>query len=364
MNRRTVPLLLAAMLLVAPLSACSQFSGSSSEDRGLSTVEVGPQTGSAPDGMAGDALDATAETGTDGSSDPAGAERSVVRTGEISIEAGDPETAADEVSGIAADLGGSVDSLTVHGGDGDSSAGADLSVRVPADRLDEAFEALEGVGTVLSQSRSAVDVTTEHVDLQARVAALEVSVARLTDLMSGAATTSELLEAEAALSQRQQELDGLRAQLESLEGQVDESTIWVSLRTKQALPGGGPTNFWEGLLAGLDSLSATGTGSLVVLGILLPWLALGGIIAAAVLLIIRSVRRSRRTRAATAATATTAAATSGLSGGGSAHPGSGDARPLAAEHPREEHDDESHDRDDDEPRAQPGSVGDHADDGR
>lgn len=278
---RLIPLAVVA-LLVAPLAACSAGSGSSSAPGASDMTAVAP----------------VAEDGgflrEDAGSLPA-AGRSVIRSGDISIQVGDPVEAAAEVTEIADRLDGYVESESIGRGDEGSSSSAFLTLRVPADRLDEAFDALGGVGTVLSQSRSASDVTTQHVDLQARVSALEESIERLTELMSGAATTSELLEAEAALSQRQQELDGLRAQLESLEGQIEQATVSVSLTTKSALPGG-PDNFWDGLVAGWNSLVSAGAGALVVLGILLPWLVILGVIALVIVLIVRARRRARRAR--------------------------------------------------------------------
>lgn len=304
-RRSSVTLLIAAALLLAPLSACTALpSGSGSS---------GAASAGSPD-RGRDAAGSEAAAESIAPSEPPGAKRSVISTGDISIEVSDPESAADEASGIAKNLGGSVESMTVRRASGGAAAGADLTLRVPNERLEDAFKELEGIGEVVSQNSSAVDVTAEYVDLRARVAALEKSVQRLTGLMAGADTTADLLEAESALSQRQQELDGLRAQLQSLEGQVDEATIAVSLRTKSALPGGGPANFWEGLLAGLDSLAAAGAGALVALGILLPWLVLAGVIALAVVLIVRGGRRRRRARAASgspdpaAAPATAAAA--------------------------------------------------------
>ncbi|MGD9606966.1 MAG: DUF4349 domain-containing protein [Leucobacter sp.] len=278
---RLIPLAVAA-LLVAPLAACSAGSGSSSSSGYPDMTVVDPV---AQDG---------GFVGEDAESLPA-AGRSVIRSGDISIRVGDPAEAAAEVTEIADRLDGYVESESIGRGDEGSSSSAFLTLRVPADRLDEAFDALGGVGTVLSQSRSASDVTTQHVDLQARVSALEESIERLTELMSGAATTSELLEAEAALSQRQQELDGLRAQLESLEGQIEQATVSVSLTTKSALPGG-PDNFWDGLVAGWNSLVSAGAGALVVIGILLPWLVILGVIALAIVLIVRARRRARRSR--------------------------------------------------------------------
>lgn len=278
---------LAAVLLVLPLAACSAGSGGSIPAVEIPTVEQ-------RDLPAQSAPDAGSFAGEAGAADSAvEANRSVIRSGDVSIEVDDPASAAGRVTEIAKSLGGYVESeTTTNGGDG-AAAGAYLMLRVPADRLDDAFDALAEVGSVTSQNRSASDVTAEHVDLQARVKALEESVERLTELMSGAATTGELIEAETALSQRQQELDGLRAQLEFLEGQVDQASISVSLSSKSAIPGG-PGDFWEGLGAGWHSIVTAGAGALVVFGVLLPWLVIAGIITFAIILIVRAARRGRR----------------------------------------------------------------------
>jgi len=277
-RRRSLIALLAAALLLVPLPACS--GGGASGDSVSEPATDGGATFS-------EAADAAA---------PTVAEPSIIRSGAISIEVTDPAESAGAARKIAESMGGYVESETVDRSG--ESRGAYLTVRVPADRIDEAFSKLGELGRVTSRSSSADDVTTAHADLKARVTALETSVARLADLMSGAASTSELLEAEAALSERQQELDGLRAQLKVLENQVDLATIQVSLETKNALPGGGPSTFWQGLLTGLDSLAAAASGSLVVLGILLPWLVVAALVALVVVLIVRAVRRHRRQRPA------------------------------------------------------------------
>ncbi|UOR00450.1 DUF4349 domain-containing protein [Leucobacter allii] len=300
MTRRTtrsalLPLLLAAGLLLAPLTGCAPGGLRGVPD--LPATDSASEAPAAPEAAGGpgdaSALDDAAAGSTDG--------RSVVRTAELSLEVADPDGAATEAGRIAEEAEGFVEAVTVSRAEGVRPASAQLTLRVPADRLDDVLAELSGLGEPISEQRGASDVTAEHVDLEARVAALEASVRRLTELMAGAASTSELLEAEAALAQRQQELDGLQAQLDALEGQIDEATVWVSLDSPQALPGGGPANFWEGLLAGLGSLGAAGAGALVVLGILLPWLAIAGIVAIAVVALVRAARRRRARRTTPAA---------------------------------------------------------------
>ena len=300
--RHSILAVAAAALLVIPLAACSGGSGDSgggARDEGASGRAVAEKDSAEEYSTAMTDSTGDAATTEEGAGPQAG--KSIISTGDVSIVVSDTAGAAEQVADAVGDLGGSVESQEISGeasepGAPGGGSSAYLVVRVPADRFDEAFDALAEIGEVTSQSRSATDVTAEHVDLQARVNALEKAVKRLSDLMGRAGSTSELLEVESALSQRQQELDGLTAQLKALEGQVAESTISVSLSTRSALPGGGPANFWEGLLAGFSSLGATGSGALVLAGILLPWLFVAAIVAVAVVFVVRAARRRRAAR--------------------------------------------------------------------
>lgn len=281
----------AALIVVAPLTACASYGSSTGTTTHGQYAPLAPNTGGSS--ISSEEADAAS---ADMQATPFGAERSVIMTGSITVEVEDPRGAVELATDLATSLGGYVESQSMYGSGTDAAAGANLTIRVPQSEIDAAYEALGELGSVLDENRTATDVTAQHVDLQARVESLETSVARLTDLMAGAATTSELIEAESALAARQAELDGLKAQLTMLEDQVDESTIWVAFTTKSVLPGGGPTNFWEGLIAGLGSISAAASGSLVVLGVLLPWLVIAAIVTFAVIALVRSGRKRRARR--------------------------------------------------------------------
>lgn len=289
---------LAALALAVPLAACS---AATQHTLGMPVDGVQAQSGALFDSAAVDMSAAAPEALAKYATDREGA-RSIITNGSTTVEVKDARDAVAEATKIASRLGGRVEAQSISGyssGSGISGTAdsANLTIRVPAQKLDEAFNALAELGVPLSEERSATDVTSQHVDLQARVESLSTSVTRLTELMQGAASTSELIEAESALAARQAELDSLTAQLKMLETEVDESTIWVNFTTKSALPGG-PANFWEGLLTGLSSLTVAGAGALVILGILLPWLVIAAAVSVAIVLIVRSRRKRRASRAA------------------------------------------------------------------
>lgn len=294
-KRRTLATLCLALLLGGSLAACSAGGGAGSQP--LPGVVAGDAGSFAKDQAIGPEL-------MPGGSMPDASQRSVIRTGEATITVADPAAAADEVARIATEQHGSVDSRSVDRGASGAEGGAasaSLTIRVPEDRLDQTFEALSGVGRVVHESRSENDVTLQHTDLQARVKALQTSVDRLNELLASSASTSDLIEVENALAQRQQELDGLRAQLTALDDQVSYATVWVSLSTDAVIPGG-PSNFWEGLLLGLRSMGTAAAGAVIALGVALPWLVVLGLVAGVIVWLSLLPGRRRR-RIAPAATA-------------------------------------------------------------
>ena len=130
----------------------------------------------------------------------------------------------------------------------------------------------------------------------ARVAALETSVARLTELLAQSTSTADLIAAESALSERQSELDSLRQQLTWLEGQVDMSSVTVTLTEPAPTVHADPAGFGDGVAAGWNGLVATLNGVVIAIGFLLPWLGVLAIAGLVVWAVRGAVRRRRAAR--------------------------------------------------------------------
>ena len=273
----------AAALALALLVGCSSSTGTDSGN-----AESGAGGGAAAPEPA-----APGGPGAEGAVD-ADPDRQVVTTAAASLAVEDPAGSAQRVSELVEAAGGRIDERTEHAGsgeDGVEGAVADLVARVPADALTDVLADLEGLGDVASRSVSRSDVTTTAVDLDARISALRTSVARLQTLMDDATSTAALLDAEEALAERQEQLESLQAQRALLADQVELSTLRVHLEPFGVAPAGGPEGFVDGLGTGWRALvSALGT-VVVVLGVLLPWLAVAALVAAAVLVPLRLARR-------------------------------------------------------------------------
>ncbi|MGK5173143.1 DUF4349 domain-containing protein [Geodermatophilus sp. CPCC 205761] len=275
----------AAALAVAVLVGCTGPSGTASggADGGAAGGPVVPEP--AVPGDPGAAPTVPVDTDPD---------RQVVTTATASVAVEDPADGAQRVSVLVEAAGGRVEERTeqaASGEDGVDGAAADLVVRVPADALTGVLADLEDLGDVESVSVSRSDVTATAVDLDARIAALQTSVARLQALMDSAATTEALLAAEDALSERQAQLESLQSQRALLADQVELSTLSVHLRPFGVAPAGGPEGFLDGLGTGWRALVTALGAAVVVLGVLLPWLAVAVLVAAGVLVPLRLMRR-------------------------------------------------------------------------
>ncbi|RBY79054.1 DUF4349 domain-containing protein [Blastococcus sp. TF02-09] len=253
---------------------------------GCSGPSDGESTG-ADGGGAGAVADEGGAAGDDDGA-AADADRQVVTNAATTLAVGDPAEGAQRVSELVESVGGRVDERTEQTATGDDTgASADLVVRVPADALTDLLADLAELGEVASVSVNRSDVTGQAVDLDARISALQTSVARLQTLLDQAPTTDALLAAEGALSGRQEQLESLQSQRALLADQVELSTLRVHLERPGVAPPGGPDGFVDALGTGWNALVSAAGAAVVVLGVLLPWLLVAAVIGSTVLVTLR-----------------------------------------------------------------------------
>ncbi|HEX6862445.1 MAG TPA: DUF4349 domain-containing protein, partial [Thermoanaerobaculia bacterium] len=95
--------------------------------------------------------------------------RKLVRTVDLEIEVRDPETVSTEVQGLAGRLGGYVSGVDAQRRE-DGTLYSRMTLRVPAERLDEALSAIRKLAVRVQREQQQVeDVTERFVDLEARL---------------------------------------------------------------------------------------------------------------------------------------------------------------------------------------------------
>jgi hypothetical protein len=228
------------------------------------------------------------------SADISAIDRSVIRSAYITLETEDFTEAVTEVERIVQARKGFLDNWSRSSNDAGEAWAYFATIRVPNTSLDQTLAELQVLGNVTQLELVSSDVTTQVLDFDARIKSLTESIDRLGKLLESATTTSELIEIENALAQRQAELESLQVQSDYLNSQVDYSTIGLSLYLKDRGPQAEPQNFLEGIQYGFEALVAFFAGSLVTAGYVVPWLILFIPMAlVAIFLIRRLVKRVR-----------------------------------------------------------------------
>lgn len=214
-------------------------------------------------------------------------QRDIVTTGSLNIAVADVGVAVDRLVDLTTGFGGRVDDRTERTTSGHGRT-AELTLRIPSPKVDEFLDDAKQLGDISSIALKHDDVTGQRVDLDARVAALQASVDRLTALMKSASTTADLLQAETELTSRQADLDSLRAQRTQLGDQISYATLTVSLASEfeSTSPG-----FVASVRHGWHALLSFTQGLIAVAGFLLPWLPVIAVIAGVFVVLRRRTRR-------------------------------------------------------------------------
>lgn len=151
--------------------------------------------------------------------------RIIVWTVDMELVLDDPSAALNGVGAIATEFGGWV----VSSQDTERHT-ALISIRVPAQRLDEAIERLSGMAETTSVVRNSEDVTDEYVDLNSRLTNMQATEAALLRMLERAEKVEDALQVQFELSRVQEDVERLKGRIKFLEQTSAFSLINVVLR--------------------------------------------------------------------------------------------------------------------------------------
>jgi len=195
----------------------------------------------------------------------------VISTGNVTVSGADVAKLRAQAMAVVRETGGSVSAEETTADRKGGQTFSVLTIRVPSDRFDKTMTKLSELGRLVSANRSSEDVTTQVIDVEARVKVQAASVARIRDLLGRAKSIRDIVALENELAQRQSDLDSLRSQQKWLADQTDRSTITFTIdKTAKAAASDNP--FLAGLQRGWEALSASFAALIAMLGALLPWL--------------------------------------------------------------------------------------------
>ncbi|HEY7721129.1 MAG TPA: DUF4349 domain-containing protein [Pedococcus sp.] len=288
---RLTALLAAAAASAVLLSACS---GGGSDSGGETAAGSAPdQGGSVSRDAGGDVREGSgtaakpAQPGQPGGTvDPArltAVTEHMVRSARLALTVKSIAAAASSVRSISAANQGIVLSENIGGSSGDvvplddpsrvtATTYGEITISVPAGRLDPTVDELSRIGTVIRRESSSQNVHDQYVDTESRIKTMQASVDRVRALMTRATDIGQIVTLEAELSRRQADLEALESQLAALKDQIARSPIQVSLTTDSGVIAEDPgTGFLAGLKGGWEAFTASLVVLLTVIGAVLPF---------------------------------------------------------------------------------------------
>jgi len=231
----------------------------------------------------------------------AAAERIVIKNANLSIAVADPEASMAEIVRMAEAMGGFVVSSELYkttNAEGQEFPRARITVRVPADQLNQAMEQIKsGAGEILSENVTGDDVTQDYTDLQSRLRNLEQAEEQLRGIMEDATRTEDVLQVYNELTRVREQIEVIKGQIQYYDQAAALSAIAVDIQAEDALqplsiagwePAGVARDAVQALINALKFL----VNAVIWLGLfILPVLV---ILALPILVIVYFVRRARR----------------------------------------------------------------------
>ncbi len=225
MGPRGLALALAALVVL--VAACA---GAASQP--------GPQSGAYGDrglvpagGAVGGAAPTAAPSAAPNIPDSAQADRLIIRTGTLDLQVTAVDDAVAAADTAITGLGGYASGSERHG-DGEGVV-ATITYRVPVEHWDDALTALRGLAIkVVTEQTGSDDVTTQVVDLGARITNLQATERALQAIMAQATKISDVLTVQAELTKVRGDIEQAQAERQHLSQQAALSTITVRFAVK------------------------------------------------------------------------------------------------------------------------------------
>ena len=181
----------------------------------------------------------------------------IIYTANLTLESKDYDAARAALDAALAEAGGYMESSDEYANSG-SRRSLSLTLRVPQENYESFLAAVAATGNVTYKSQQAEDVTTQYMDIEARLDSLKEQRARLQELKASADNLSDLLQIESSLSDVQYQLESYQSQLDWYSNQVQQCTVYVNLNEVQNYP---PTD--ESFLGSVGAAFAQGWSNFV-----------------------------------------------------------------------------------------------------
>ena len=231
-------------------------------------------------------------------------ERKLIRTVNLTVETENYEVLMSNLEEEIGKMGGYIEYKDAYYGnlyaqyEGKQNRNASLTVRIPADRLEEFTGKVGEIGNITYESESVEDVTLQYVDLSSHKKMLQTQQDRLLELMEKAETTEDIITIESRLSEVRYEIESMESQLRTYDNLVDYSTVRIEIHeVERYTPQPEKTvkdRIWQGLSENTYRVITGVANFFVELIIALPIIVLLAIIILLIWGVLKGIRKGKK----------------------------------------------------------------------
>lgn len=225
-------------------------------------------------------------------------ERKLIKTVNMDVETEQFDVLMQTINDKSTALGGYVEFSNTYNGShyyGNQNRNANLTLRIPAEQLDEFLSTVSEASNVINKSEDVEDVTLQYVDMKSRKDALTTEHDRLLELLEQAETVEDIITIEGRLSEVRYQMESIEAQLRTLQNQVSYSTVHLYIEEVVKYTPVKELSFFEKITTGfVESLYDVGRGIVnFIIGFIvnIPYLVVWAVVIVAAILIFKAIRK-------------------------------------------------------------------------
>lgn len=224
----------------------------------------------------------------------------IIKTAGLGLETREFDRDLAYIKQKVVDMGGYVASSYISGRKpeyyNESGRYANLSIRIPQERMEAFLAEARGVATVTYENSSGEDITSSYFDTESRLKIYETQRERIMGLLEKAETMEDIISLETELSRLTYEIENLTTQLKRWDDLIDFATVNIDITeippaTAVASDDSVGTRISEGFSRTLGGIVVFFENLFVFIVAASPALVLIGLIVFVIVLITRRHRR-------------------------------------------------------------------------
>ena len=239
LQRWKAVLSVAAFLIMLTIPACGASSGSSATDSAAWSNSMPAEGAVQEAGIYEEAAETDVGSGSETAAldENAGSDRKLIKNVNMSVETEDYTGLVSNIQSRVEELGGYTESFEAYNESSVGNRSASLTLRIPADRLDEFVSQVEEISNIVSRQETVEDVTLK------------------------AETLEEIIALESRLTEVRYQLESMESQLRTMDNQVNYSTVYLSIDEVERYTPPAEKGTWERIRTGFtENVYRVGNG--------------------------------------------------------------------------------------------------------